>query len=120
MAAVDRSIVANIPDLRRLGARGSRRDPGATPDPSGIRRVQALFRTGRGGAFVLSFCCTAICGLRKTTPQGEQIVVRYVSPGELFGVAQAMWRSDLSRRRRVAAVDSSVRWRGRPRSAGLG
>src|SRR4051812_47438704 len=28
--------------------------------------------------------------VEKTTPQGQQIVVRYVSAGELFGVAQAM------------------------------
>lgn len=28
--------------------------------------------------------------VEKTTPQGQQIVIRYVSAGELFGVAQAM------------------------------
>jgi CRP-like cAMP-binding protein len=28
--------------------------------------------------------------VEKSTPQGHQIVVRYVSPGEIFGVAQAL------------------------------
>ncbi len=30
----------------------------------------------------------------QTTPDGEQIVVRYVSPGEIFGIAHAMGRPD--------------------------
>jgi CRP-like cAMP-binding protein len=28
------------------------------------------------------------------TPHGEQIVVRFVSPGDLFGVAMALGRDD--------------------------
>ena len=42
----------------------------------------------------------------KTTPTGEQVVVRYVSPGEIFGVAMAM---GLQRYPATAtAVDDSV------------
>src|SRR3546814_13653988 len=29
----------------------------------------------------------------QTTPEGEQIVVRYVNPGDVFGIARAMRRS---------------------------
>lgn len=35
----------------------------------------------------------------QVTPHGEQIVVRFVSPGDLFGVAMALGRSDLDRNR---------------------
>ena len=43
--------------------------------------------------------------VEKTTPQGQQIVVRYVSAGELFGVAQAMGLNNYPATA-VAAVDS--------------
>jgi len=33
----------------------------------------------------------------QVTPHGEQIVVRFVSPGDLFGVAMALGRSDYPR-----------------------
>jgi CRP-like cAMP-binding protein len=43
--------------------------------------------------------------VEKTTPQGQQVVVRYVSAGELFGVAQAMALTTYPATA-VAAVDS--------------
>ena len=43
--------------------------------------------------------------VEKTTPQGQQTVVRYVSAGELFGVAQAMNLKNYPATA-VAAVDS--------------
>src|SRR5262249_14380348 len=43
--------------------------------------------------------------VEKTTPQGHQIVVRYVSPGEIFGVAQALGLKTYPATA-VAAVDS--------------
>jgi CRP/FNR family transcriptional regulator, nitrogen oxide reductase regulator len=45
--------------------------------------------------------------VEKTTPHGQQIVVRYISPGELFGVAQAMGLHRYPATA-VAAVDSVV------------
>jgi CRP-like cAMP-binding protein len=45
--------------------------------------------------------------VEKTTPHGQQIVVRYISPGELFGVAQAMGLPRYPATA-VAAVDSVV------------
>jgi CRP-like cAMP-binding protein len=41
------------------------------------------------------------------TPQGEQIVVRFVSPGDLFGVAMALGRDDYPATA-TAVVDSLV------------
>jgi CRP-like cAMP-binding protein len=43
--------------------------------------------------------------VEKTTPQGQQIVVRYVSPGELFGLAQALSLAHYPATA-IAAVDS--------------
>jgi CRP-like cAMP-binding protein len=45
--------------------------------------------------------------VEKTAPHGQRIVVRYISPGELFGVAQAMGLRHYPATA-VAAVDSVV------------
>jgi CRP-like cAMP-binding protein len=45
--------------------------------------------------------------VEKTTPHGQRIVVRYISPGELFGVAQAMGLRHYPATA-IAAVDSVV------------
>src|SRR6185436_4885485 len=42
----------------------------------------------------------------KTTPSGEQVVMRYVSPGEIFGVAPAMGLKQYPAT--ATAVDDSV------------
>ena len=88
MAALDRSIVADIPIFAGLGPN----------DIDEILREARSVRYAKGsaifdqGAEAHSFFVLLHGHLRveKTTPQGQQIVVRYVSAGELFGVAQAM------------------------------
>lgn len=40
----------------------------------------------------------------KTTPDGQQVIVRYISPGELMGIAQALGRSTYPASA-IAAVD---------------
>src|SRR5690606_5337834 len=86
--AVDRSLVAHLPLFSGLAA----------PD------LDAMLKEGRAqrhpkntnvfeqGAEARSFFVLLDGHVRavKTTPDGHQIVVRYVSPGELFGVAQAI------------------------------
>lgn len=88
MAALDRSIVADIPIFAGLDSN----------DIDEILREARSVRYAKGiavfdqGAEAHSFFVLLHGHLRveKTTPQGQQIVVRYVSAGELFGVAQAM------------------------------
>jgi CRP-like cAMP-binding protein len=88
MAALDRSIVADIPIFAGLGPN----------DIDEILREARSVRYAKGsaifdqGAEARSFFVLLHGHLRveKTTPQGQQIVVRYVSAGELFGVARAM------------------------------
>src|SRR6266700_2591620 len=79
MASLDRSIVANVPIFDSLRAARSVRYP----------KDSSVFDQGTEAH---SFFVLLHGHLRveKTTPQGQQIVVRYVSAGELFGVAQAM------------------------------
>jgi CRP-like cAMP-binding protein len=103
MAAIDRSIVAGIPLFAGLAA-------------SDLDEILAEAKSVRypkdtsvfdQGAEARAFFVLLHGHLRveKTTPQGQQIVVRYVSAGELFGVAQAMALKNYPATA-VAAVDS--------------
>jgi CRP/FNR family transcriptional regulator, nitrogen oxide reductase regulator len=103
MAAVDRSLVANLAMFAGL-------NPGEQDELLGEARSirypkgTAVFEQGAEGDrfFVLLHGHLRV---EKTTPQGQQTVVRYVSAGELFGVAQAMNLSHYPATA-VAAVDS--------------
>lgn len=88
MPPVDRSVVAEVALFAGLG-------------PAELDEVLREARSVRypkdsavfhQGAEADSFFVLLHGHLRveKTTPQGQQIVVRYVSPGEIFGVAQAL------------------------------
>ena len=103
MAAVDRSLVANLAMFAGL-------DPAEQDE---LLREARSVRYPKGtsvfdqGAEADRFFVLLHGHLRveKTTPQGQQTVVRYVSAGELFGVAQAMNLKRYSATA-VAAVDS--------------
>ncbi len=103
MATVDRSVVAEFPVFAGLS-------PG---DLDEILREARSVRYARDstvfdqGADADAFFLLLHGHLRveKTTPQGRQIVARYVSAGELFGVAQAL-AIDTYPATAIAAVDS--------------
>ncbi|MBB5052860.1 MULTISPECIES: Crp/Fnr family transcriptional regulator [Nitrobacteraceae] len=103
MASVDRSLVASLSMFSGL-------NPGEQEE---LLREARSVRYPRGtavfeqGAEADRFFVLLHGHLRveKTTPQGQQTVVRYVSAGELFGVAQAMNLSHYPATA-VAAVDS--------------
>jgi CRP-like cAMP-binding protein len=88
MAVIDRSIAAGIPVFAGLAA----------DDLDEILREAKSVRYPKDtnvfdqGEEAHAFFVLLHGHLRveKTTPQGQQIVIRYVSAGELFGVAQAM------------------------------
>ena len=111
MAALDRSIVADIPVFAGLSA----------DDVDEILREARPVRYPKDtsvfeqGVEAHSFFVLLHGHLRveKTTPAGQQIVVRYVSAGELFGVAQAMALKHYPATA-VAAVDSvALSWPGK-------
>ncbi|HEY8334894.1 MAG TPA: Crp/Fnr family transcriptional regulator [Tardiphaga sp.] len=103
MATLDRSIIAGIPVLAELG-------PG---DLEEVLREARVIRCPKDshvfdqGADAHSFFLLLHGHLRveKSTAQGQQIVARYISAGELFGVAQAL-ALDTYPATAVAAVDS--------------
>ena len=104
MAAVDRSLVANLPLFAGFSAE----------DLTEILREARSLRIAKNrnvfaeGEDAHSFFVLLHGHVRasKTTPSGEQVVVRYVAPGETFGVAPAI---GLRRYPATAtAVDDSV------------
>jgi len=103
MPALDRSVVADLPLFAGIA-------PG---DIDEILREARSVRYPKDvavfeqGADADSFFVLLHGHLRveKTTQQGSQIVVRYVSPGEIFGVAQALALQHYPATA-VAAVDS--------------
>ena len=103
MATLDRSIVANVPIFAGLSA----------DDLDTILRDARSIRYPKDssvfdqGTEAHSFFVLLHGHLRveKMTPQGQQIVVRYVSAGELFGVAQAMGLKEYPATA-IAVVDS--------------
>jgi len=103
MTAVDRSLVANLPMFAGLTPNEQDellREARSIRYPKGT----AVFEQGADADrfFVLLHGHLRV---EKTTPQGQQTVVRYVSSGELFGVAQAMNLSHYPATA-IAAVDS--------------
>jgi CRP/FNR family transcriptional regulator, nitrogen oxide reductase regulator len=103
MAAVDRSLVANLAMFAGLSPAEQDellREARSVRYPKGT----AVFNQGTEAErfFVLLHGHLRV---EKTTPQGQQMVVRYVSAGELFGVAQAMNLKSYPATA-VAAVDS--------------
>ena len=103
MPAIDRSVVADMPLF-------------AGPTPGELDEIlrearsvrypkdTAVFDQGADADFLFVLLHSHL-RVQKMTPQGHQIVVRYVSPGEIFGMAQALALKSYPATA-VAAVDS--------------
>jgi CRP-like cAMP-binding protein len=103
MASVDRSLVANLSMFAGLDLAAQDellREARSVRYPKGTAIFEQSAEADR--FFVLLHGHLRV---EKTTPQGQQIIVRYVSAGELFGVAQAMNLSHYPATA-IAAVDS--------------
>jgi CRP/FNR family transcriptional regulator, nitrogen oxide reductase regulator len=88
MATVDNSMVADLPLFAGLTA-ADLTEVVREARSSRFAKNSAVFEQG---ADATSFFLLLHGHIRasKTTPTGEQIVVRYVAPGEIFGVAPAI------------------------------
>ena len=108
MASVDRSLVAHLPLFAGLDAAeldDLLREARAVRHPKNSN----VFEQGQE-AHSLFLLLHGHVRAEKTTPDGKQIVVRYVSAGEVFGVAQAIGLKHYPATA-VAAVDSvSLAW----------
>ncbi|UPK37074.1 Crp/Fnr family transcriptional regulator [Bradyrhizobium sp. 186] len=104
MATVDTSLVAHLPlfagvepeDIEEIlrEARSAR-----------YPKNSAIFEQGADAQFFLLLLHGHVRAV-KTTPTGEQIVVRYVAPGETFGLAMAIGLAHYPAT--ATAVDDSV------------
>ena len=105
MAALDRSLLAGLPifaersgeelDLILQGARSSRHGKNS--------EIFAQDQEATSFFLLLSGHIRVV----RTTPDGEQIIARYINEGELFGIAIAMGRTTFPASA-VAAVDCVV------------
>ncbi|WP_024518975.1 Crp/Fnr family transcriptional regulator [Bradyrhizobium sp. Tv2a-2] len=88
MATVDNSMVAHLPLFAGLTA-ADLAEVLREARSSRFAKSSAVFEQGTDAT---SFFLLLHGHVRasKTTPSGEQIVVRYVAPGEIFGVAPAI------------------------------
>lgn len=104
MAAVDRSLVANLPLFAGLA-------PEALDDV--LREARAVRHAKNSNVFEQGEAAHSFFVLlnghvraAKTTPTGQQVVMRYVGPGETFGVAMAIGLTEYPAT--ATAVDDSV------------
>lgn len=103
MAVVDRSLVANLPMFAGLSP--AQQDE-LLREARSIRYPKDISVFDQGAEAVRFFLLLhGHLRVERTTSQGQQSVVRYVSAGELFGVAQAMNLTHYPATA-VAAVDS--------------
>lgn len=104
MATVDSSLVAHLPIFAGLGAAELAeimREARSTRYP----KNSAIFEQGED-AHSFFLLLHGHVRASKTTPTGEQIVVRYVAPGEIFGVAPAIGMTRYPAT--ATAVDDSI------------
>lgn len=105
LSRLDRSLIADLP-------------PFAGMAPADLDRILAHARSQRvakddaifdqeGEAHSFFLLLDGHVRVVKTTPQGQQVIVRYISPGELMGIAQALGR-DTYPASAIAAVDCIV------------
>jgi CRP/FNR family transcriptional regulator, nitrogen oxide reductase regulator len=104
MAAVDRSLVADVPLFAGLGAAEL---DAVLSEARSIRypKNSAVFEQGED-AHSFFLLLHGHVRATKMTPAGQQIVVRYVTPGETFGVAMAIGLAKYPAT--ATAVDDSV------------
>ena len=88
MASVDASLVADLPMFAGLTAEELAEILREARSARYARNSEVFSQGEDAHSFFLLL--NGHVRASKTTPTGEQVVMRYVSPGEIFGVAPAM------------------------------
>ena len=86
MATVDTSLVAHLPLFAGFSGEELARNPARGPLGAICQEQRGVFEQG-DDAHSFFLLLHGHVRASKTTPTGEQVVVRYVAPGETFGVA---------------------------------
>ena len=108
MASVDRSLVGRSAAVRGTSRRASSTRSCARRARSRYPKEQRGVRAGRRRAFLLRAAARPCARRARPRPTGEQVVVRYVSPGEIFGVAHGDRAARPIRPPRPRSIDSVV------------
>lgn len=105
MARLDRSLIAGLPPFEGMTAD----DLDRVLEPARSLRVPRNRAVFEQEAEAHSFFLLLDGHVRvvKTSPDGQQIIVRYISPGELMGIAHALGRTTYPASA-IAAVDCVV------------
>lgn len=91
MAALDRMLIAHLPLFEGLSP-GEQEDMLRDAQSVHYAKGADVFQQGQDArAFYLLI--SGHLRVSRLTPGGQQVVVRFVSPGEVFGVAMALCRS---------------------------
>lgn len=105
MSAIDRSLVAGLPIFAECSSEQID-DILREARPARFAKNANVFEQGEQAAhfFLLLHGRIKAC---KLTPAGEEVVIRFIAPGEMFGVAMAIGR-DAYPATAAAVVDSLV------------
>ena len=103
MANLDRSLIAALPVFNAMGE-AELDDVIAHAKAQRIPKGTAAFRQGdiAEAFFVLLHGRLKVV---KVTPQGEQLIIRFVHPGDIYGITKALRREDYPATA-IAVVDS--------------
>lgn len=119
MSRLDRSLIAGLPPFQDMAAADIDRivEQGRSLR---VAKDEVVFeQDGEAHSFFLLL--DGHVRVVKSTPDGQQVIVRYISPGELLGIAHALGRTTYPANA-IAAVDCVlIAWPGRlwPQFAGL-
>ncbi len=105
MSRLDRSLIAGMPIFQGLAPAEL---DGIIQKARSLRiaKDQAVFEQ-EGDAHSFFLLLDGHVRVVKTTPDGQQVIVRYISPGELMGIAHALGRTTYPASA-IAAVDCVV------------
>ncbi|THF55031.1 Crp/Fnr family transcriptional regulator [Ollibium composti] len=105
MSRLDRSLIADLPLFRGMSAADLDRIVGRARSQR-VAKDQAIFEQD-GAANTFFLLLDGHVRVVKSTPEGQDVIVRYISAGELMGIAQALGRSTYPANA-IAAVDCVV------------
>jgi CRP-like cAMP-binding protein len=105
LSRLDRSLIAGLPLFQGLSTEDLDRFVGRARSQR-IAKGQAIFEQD-GDAHAFFLLLDGHVRVVKSTPEGQDVIVRYISPGELLGIAQALGRTTYPASA-IAAVDCVV------------
>lgn len=105
MSRLDRSLIADLPPFEGIAAADLDRILQQARSLRVARDAAIFEQEGEAHSFFLLL--DGHVRVVKTTPHGQQVIVRYISPGELMGIAHALGRRTYPASA-IAAVDCVV------------